>query len=536
MGTTIRVRAAALLATIAYAAGASLDARAQAPAEAVAPPRFSISQFEVIGNTLLPADEIEYRVAPFTGPDRDFGDVRRALEALEQAYRDLGYGVVQVLLPEQDITQGIVRVRVVQPRVGKVAIEGNAHFDDGNVRRSLPAVQEGETPHSKAIARNLQLAGEHPVKQTYVLLRAGASEDEVDVSIRVADDKPWRVFVTLDNTGTNETGNARLGVGAQHSNLFNRDHILTGQYVTSPSDPDQVSIYGVGYRVPFYGLSSSLDLVAGYSDVDSGTVQGLFNVSGSGSIAIVRWNTILPRWESLEQKLSFGLDYRAFQNEVQFQGSASIVPDITIRPASLNYAALWRAAGSELSFYGNYSRNIPGGKNGTEEEWRAGSGSRQDVVDDYQILRYGFNYLYQFRSEWQARLGFNGQYTGDALVSGEQYGIGGPDSVRGYLLRELAKDKGYSAQLELQTPVYMPSIGLPDSLQLRGLGFCDYGSVRNNETQPSDREALASAGLGLRLSYGKLMSLRVDVARILKETVNREEGSYRTSAALAVIF
>ena len=536
MGTIRMVRVATLLATIACAAGASLNARAQAPAQAAASPRFAIKQFEVIGNTLMPAEEIESLVAPFTGQDRDFGDVQRAMEALEEAYRDLGYGVVRVLVPEQDITQGTVRFRVVEPRVSKVTIEGNAHFDDGNVRRSLPSVKEGEPPNSKAIARDLQLAGEHPVKQTYVLLRAGASDEEVDVLVRVADDKPWRIFVTLDNTGTNETGNARLGIGAQHSNLFNRDHTLTAQYVTSPSEPDQVSIYGLGYRVPFYGLNSSLDLVAGYSDVDSGTVQGLFNVSGSGSIALVRWNVILPRWDSLEQKLSFGLDYRAFQNEVQFQGSASIVPDITIRPASLNYSALWRGAGSELSYYGNYSKNIPGGKNGTEEEWRSGSGSRQDVVDDYQILRYGFNYLHQFRSEWQVRLGFNGQDTSDALVSGEQYGIGGPDTVRGYLLRELAKDKGYSSQLELHTPVFIPSTGLPDALQLRVLGFYDYGSVRNNNTQPSDQEALASTGLGLRLGYGKLLSLRLDVARILKETVNREEGSYRASAALALIF
>jgi len=60
--------------------------------------------------------------------------------------------------------------------------------------------------------------------------------------------------------------------------------------------------------------------------------------------------------------------------------------------------------------------------------------------------------------------------------------------------------------------------------------------VRNNNTQPSDQEALASAGVGLRLSYGKLLSLRLDVARILKETVNREEGSYRASASLTLIF
>ena len=532
-----RTCAAVMLVACLCVAGAPSGTLAQAPAEAGAAPRFAIQSFEVIGNTLLPAEALEDVFTPYVGQDRDFGDIQRALAALEQAYRDQGYGVVQVLLPEQDISRGIVRLRVVEPRVGKVVIEGNAHFDDENVRRSLPTVKEGETPSSKEIARNLQLAGEHPVKQTNVLLRAGAAEGEVDVTIKVSDDKPWRGFITLDNTGTNETGVMRLGIGAQHSNLFNRDHVVTAQYVSSPSDPDQVSIYGVGYRVPFYGLASTLDLVAGYSDVDSGVVQGLFNVSGSGSIALVRWNTILPKWGDLEHKISFGLDYRAFQNDVQFQSTgSSIVPDITVRPASLNYGGLWRGAATELSFYGNYSRNIPGGDNGREEDWRAQPGSRQAVVDNYQILRYGFNFVSQLPGEWQVRLGASGQHTADALVSAEQFGIGGPDTVRGYLLRELAKDRGNAAQLEFYTPELARPLGLAKDFRTRVLAFYDYGSVENNDTQPSDRESLASAGLGLRLGYGKAFSLRLDVAQILKETTEREKDSYRTSAALALIF
>jgi hemolysin activation/secretion protein len=292
----------------------------------------------------------------------------------------------------------------------------------------------------------------------------------------------------------------------------------------------------LGYRVPFYGLDSSLDVIVGYSDVDSGTVQGLFNVSGSGSIGIVRWNTILPKWGDVEQKISFGIDYRAFQNDVQFQGSGSIVPDITIRPVSLTYGGLWRGAAAEFSFYGSYSRNIPGGKNGTAEDWTALAGSRQGVDDDYQIFRYGFNYVRQFRSEWQMRIGFNGQYTGDALVSGEQYGIGGPDTVRGYLLRELAKDKGYAAQSEVYTPDLAQALRLSDRFRLRFLAFYDYGSVENNDTQPSDRESLASTGLGLRLGYGKTLSLRVDVAQILKDAPTLDKGSQRASAAIALVF
>jgi len=90
-----------------------------------AAPRFDIQRFEVQGNTLLAAEAVEQTLAPFRGGNREFADIQRALESLEQAYRDRGYGVVQVSLPEQDITQGVVRLRVVEARIGRIIVEGN---------------------------------------------------------------------------------------------------------------------------------------------------------------------------------------------------------------------------------------------------------------------------------------------------------------------------------------------------------------------------------------------------------------------------
>ena len=44
----------------------------------------------------------------------------------------------------------------------------------------------------------------------------------------------------------------RLGVGLQHANLFNRDHVGTFNYVTSPGvEPgNQVNLYGGCHRGP----------------------------------------------------------------------------------------------------------------------------------------------------------------------------------------------------------------------------------------------------------------------------------------------
>src|SRR4051812_38774199 len=247
--------------------------------------RFDISAYRVEGNTLLKEKKIQSVLAPYKGKQRDFADVQRALEALETAYRQAGYGAVQVYLPEQTLEGGIVVLRVVEPRIGKVAISGNKYFDSANVRRSVPSLQEGQPPSSRALADNLRAANESPVKQARVVLRPSDQENVVDANVEVEDEKPWRVFFTLDNTGTTDTGKTRLGVGLQHANVFNRDNVATVQYLTSPEKQDQVEIYSLGYRIPLYRLGDSIDLFGGYSNVDAGTTQtpaGPLQFAGKG--------------------------------------------------------------------------------------------------------------------------------------------------------------------------------------------------------------------------------------------------------------
>lgn len=504
--------------------------------DAVVPaPKFDIERFEVVGDTLLGASTVQRLVTPFTGKEKDFGDVQRALEALEGAYRELGYGVIQVQLPEQDITRGIVRFNIKQPKIGKVVIEGNEHFSTENVRRALPSVKEGETPNSNEIARNLQIAGEHPIKQTSVLLRSGAGDDLVDVNVRVTDDKPWRLVATLDNSGTADTGYNRLGLGFQHTNLFDRDHTISLQYITSPSQLNQVSIYGFGYHIPYYRLNSSLDLYAGYSDVDSGVVGNLFSVSGKGTIYGARWNYYLPKAGDIDHKVYFGLDYRAFQNNVALGGIGGFVPDITIHPVSVGYSGIKRMTASEWSFNGSLSHNFPGGNDGTAGDF---SRTRINAPGNYTVLRAGTTFSHAFRNEWQSRVAVTAQYTDNSLVPGEQFGIGGDYTVRGYLPREAANDKGYATQLELYTPNLAGHLALGDKWRTRLVGFYDFGAVTRNNPLPGEQEGkyLASTGIGMRLSYGKSVSLRLDVAQILRDHGTRQTDQQRVTAGLVLIY
>jgi hemolysin activation/secretion protein len=499
-----------------------------------AEPRFDIQRYDVTGNTLLSQEQVDRLLAPHTGKQRQLADVRRAQEDLTAAYRDLGYGTVQVLLPEQNINGGVIRLRVLQPKVGRVVLGGNKHFDNENIRYSLPTLKEGEVPNSGALARNLQITGEHPIKRTTLLMRTAENPETVDVNVKIEDEKPWRFVATLDNTGNGDTGYLRSGIGFQHTNLFNRDHVFSAQYVTSPTHASKVSIFGVGYHAPYYRLNSSLDLFAGYSDVNSGTVQGLFNVAGSGTILGARWNYYLPKWGTADQKLSFGLDYRAYHNDVTI-GGVGLVPDITVRPVSLTYSGSVKGTSSEVHYSAGLSTNVPGGNDGKAADFAR---SRFNASENYKIFRYSASVIAGFAKEWQARAALNGQYTNDALVSGEQFGLGGPESVRGYLVREISNDKGASAQFEIITPELARKVGLPDGVRLRAVGFYDVGTLSRNHALPGEvtSQTISDVGFGVRMHYGKLLSLRLDLAHVLRDAGTRQAGDNRVTAGLVLVF
>jgi len=50
------------------------------------------------------------------------------------------------------------------------------------------------------------------------------------------------------------------------------------------------------------------------------------------------------------------------------------------------------------------------------------------------------------------------------------------------------------------------------------------------------QDSIASIGMGLRLTYGKLVSLRLDLAHPLQETANRDNNSLRLTGSLAVVY
>jgi hemolysin activation/secretion protein len=490
-------------------------------------PRFAIEQFVVEGNTLLAADEVQALVGPFTGPDQDFGHVQRALEALQDAYLDRGYNAVRVLIPEQSLTGGKVRLRVIEAQLREVRVEGNEHFDEANIRASMPSLTTGESPNVQKIGRNAQLVQENPAKQVSVRLEAAPDEGKVDAVVRVKDEDPQGGVVFLDNTGTPQTGNLRLGIGYRHANVFDSDHVFTAQFITAPESIDKVKIYGAGYRVPLYGYNSLVDFFAGYSDVDSGQVADLFAVTGAGTVAGVRYSYILPRISSYEQKLSLGWDYRDYKQGTTLVGtSTQLLPDYTVRPITLAYTGRQSTVGRDWFFVASWSQNVPGGADGSDTAIQA---QRFGANPRYNVWRLTGAYTQAFAGDLLFRTAFNAQYSHNALVPAEQFGMGGANSVRGFYEREVANDHGYRFAFEGYSPDLGKQIG--EDWRARFLVFYDVAQGRDNSPIRVAENSLGSVGIGLRVTQGKALSLRLDFASVVDGAGARQDGANRVHFA-----
>ncbi len=522
--------------------------------------RFDIARFQVEGDTLLGSTEVDRLVAPMAGPGRAYGDIQRAVDALQQAYTQAGYTTVRVSVPEQELTGGTVKLRVSASVVSSVTVSGNTHFDSDNIRASLARLQTGRVPDLRAISESIQLANDSPAKQVGVTLAEGATPGTIDAKVAVVDHDPLRVITTLDNTGTPSSGRWRTGVALQHANLFNRDQVGTLAYTTSPDSPSgmRLRLYSLGYRIPLYGLGDSLDFIYGRSSVNSPasspTLGGVLGFTGKGDVYGLRWNHFLGRSGERTSKLVVGLDRRRIDSRCDVGGEqvsiapptppiASCVPYVTM-PLSLTYIGQRDSIDEALAYSAGVSRNIASGTRYTNLDGRIDRysyltpGNRR-TQDGFVVLRGSASYAKSFTGGWQARVAGNAQYANTALVASEQFGLTGQSLVRGFEERAVTADSGVVVNAELYTPELGAMAGVPG--QLRALVFFDAGQGSNNRTAGTTlprRVHVSSMGVGARYGWGRDFSLRLDVARVndAGPSFTEKRGDWRAHLSAMLAF
>ncbi len=515
---------------------ASLTALAQSPAPTPTPAaQIEVTGFQVSGNTLLAPALVEAVLQPFKGR-RSLEELQSAANALQRLYAQQGFGGVVALIPPQTPRDGQVQIHVVEGKLAKVSIEGAKRTPQTQVLASLPALVPGQTPRMRELDLQLQMANESAARRTELLLKPGQRSGEIDAAVTVAEAPLQRWSLDVDSSGSASTGRVRVGLSWRHADISGADDLLSVQGLTSLQKPDAVKVFSLGYRRPLYRWTTTLEAFFSSSDVDGGstpTAVGNLLFNGRGRLAGVRATRLLPRQGEMDQRLIFGLDRRDYLNQCAIAGlpagaCGAAGESITVQPLVLEYAL--RSGGAmpwSLSASLHHNLRLGGARTSAADfaAVRAGAKPR------YSALRMNGSVGQTVFEDWslQARMAL--QWTDDALVPGEQFGLGGGGMLRGYDEREVTGDRGAFASLELSTP----SLGIAALPDLRLSVFAEAGSLSSLKGAQclAGRSECHLASVGVAARAGDAQThLQVSIGQPLRDAARTEKNKPRLHAAL----
>lgn len=460
---------------------------------------------------LLGTDAFRRRVERFLGKPASLATLHDIAAEVVLHYRANDRPVVDVYVPEQDITSGVVQFMVQEARLGEVRVVGAQWFDPKPMKQQVRA-EPGDPLVASVLQADSAWLSRNPFRRADVIFVPGTEPGTTDIELRVEDRMPLRVFGGYENSGIELLDEDRLFAGFNWGNAFGQAHELSYQYTTS-ADLDSFAAHSATYVAPL-PWRHTLTVYGSYAETQA-DVAPPFDMDGHSWQISARYAVPLDSCsERFAHELRFGGDFKQTNNNLEFGGTRIYDTTADIVQAVIGYdARLDDEFGStEL---GAALFLSPGGA--TDHNGRSDfSQARPGADPAYAYARFRLSRVTRLPKNFSLLLRGEAQLADGNLLATEQLGIGGYDTVRGYTEREANGDDGVWFSVELRTPPLdcarlFGIEDVDDKLQL--LTFFDYGLVRPHD--PIAGEAvqanLASAGVGLRYSITSVLSVRYDI-------------------------
>lgn len=435
--------------------------------------------------------------------------------------------LAHVSVPPQDASSGVVQVLVLQPRLGKLKIEGAAVFPEDSYRsviRQQPGVQISQA----SLDEDLSWIGRsNPYRSAIAVAAPGENPGETDLTIRVTEQKPWLVRFGADNTGTQTTQKERVSAAATTANAFGLGHIASYSLSASPDFKSFVG-HGLSYTVPL-SWRDIVSFSASYASIRARLPAPLDSTGYSGG-AGVRYEKSLPRVSSAyTHSAVFGLDYKTASTNLLFTS----IPVFDNRTDILQFVIGYN--GGLQDAYGRTDFNAsltysPGGLTNNNSDSRFAA-SRALAKARYNYVSLTADRLTNLPQRWTWTINARAQFAKRNLLGSEQLAAGGTNGVRGYVEGAYYADRG----LILRNEIAPAAVQFGAGGRARLYGFIDAAWVSNAERLPGERnrEKLASIGVGTKISVHQALNMRLELGkRVASNITGRNDGALQAHVAL----
>lgn len=455
--------------------------------------QFVLRDVVVDGVTAFPPETVNALFADVKGKRVGLGAVREAATKLESLYRDKGYFLSRVFIPPQPISNGVVKVTVIEGFIEDITVEGLDAGTQRAVKAALEPLLKRKPIDLPSLERRLLILNDMPGIGGTSVLRQGATLGGSSLIVTL-EERPDTYQAAINNGASRILGPWSYGVNATLNrplNLpgtFNIGLNAGGRNLESVQSVSGRYSVGIGNQ----GLLTSFGVLAAKAR-PGGSVRPLNIVNNLISLsARARYPFIRSREFSLFGEVGLAVN----RSDTDILGQPLIRDRTTVldfglsaqQNGFLNGATTVNVSVMQgLQILGALNRNAP-------------APSTLNFDPSFTRIVYSIQRTQPLIGRFSAQLGFQGQYTNSKLLSGELVSFGGSGVGRGFDPAAITGDRGYGGSAELRYDVPISNV-IVRSAQIYGFVDAARTTSLRTVTLPGTSQNIQSAGGGLRVSH-----------------------------------
>ncbi|MGB4345284.1 MAG: POTRA domain-containing protein, partial [Burkholderiaceae bacterium] len=260
---------------------------------------FLITRFQITGNTVLPTSALQALLSKEEGRSLNLAQLGVLTQKLTDYYRARGYLLARAMIPAQTITNGVVRIDIMEGNYGEISFINTSRVQSGVLHGLLTPLEKGQVIRSQTLDRSLLLLSDTNGSGVNSSLKPGTAVGSADLTVEITPPPALSGNLALDNFGSRFTGSSRLGASLAYNNPLGLGDSLSLNLLTTGSGMQ----YGrLAYELLINRQGSRVGL--SYSELGYALGDSLANLQAHGKARVQSTWFRHPLLRSLEHNIN----------------------------------------------------------------------------------------------------------------------------------------------------------------------------------------------------------------------------------------
>ncbi len=281
------------------------------------PQTITVERFEVVGSTVLSAEELAAATAEFIQRPISLAEVFQARTQITELYISKGYITSGAYIPPQTIRSGVIKIQVVEGQLEDIQVTGTQRLDSNYVRSRLAIATSAPLNRQELLAA-LQLLQLDPLIETLSAeLSAGLHPGTSILQVKIQEAKTFSVQAILDNGRSPSVGSFRRRLQLNEANLLGSGDSLSLTYTNT----DGSNALDTSYTLPVNPHNGTLTL--NWGTAASNVIERPFNILDIQSSSRYYELTFRqPLLQTPTQEFALGVTASRRESEANFSDDA----------------------------------------------------------------------------------------------------------------------------------------------------------------------------------------------------------------------